>query len=223
VLGGYQEGRAWPTMRTIAGRVGASPRHVRRRLAALEAVGQVERVAVFERTDDAEWQRRGGRPNYPGRQTSNTYRLPCPGAPDMDSSNAAGQPPGHAESMSAHKSEGGAGGGYQGVDEDEFALIPPEPVELDLDVPTALQLDHPPDIPEVLGALERGFGPVQVLAGPATYRTARGRLIDLATCSAEDLHRGVDQLQRDTCISNTANGACQAGASCRRHSRRRRT
>jgi Helix-turn-helix domain len=222
VLGGYAEGRAWPTMRTIAGRVGASPRHVRRRLAALEEAGQVERVAVFERSDDPEWQRRGGRPSYPGRQTSNTYRLRrCPGPPDMDSSNTAGQPHGHADSMSALESEGTSRGGYQGVDEGEFALIPPGPVEIAIEPPAALQLDHPPSLAELLATLDAGFGHVQVLDGasrPATYATARGRVIDLATCSAEDLHRACEQLTRHTCV----NGACQRDQPCRRHARRPR-
>jgi DNA-binding transcriptional ArsR family regulator len=221
VLGGFGQGRAWPTMRTIAHRVGVSPRHVRRRLAVLEAAGLVERVPVFERTDDAEWQRRGGRPNYPGRQTSNTYRLPCPGAPDMASSNHAGQPPGHADSMSALESEGGADGGYQGTtDEDELALTPPELIEVAVEPPASVLLDHRPDVGEVLDVLGRAFGEVLVLEGPATYLTARGRLIDLATCSADDLDLAVEQLQRHTCSHHS--GPCQAGHRCLRHSRRRR-
>jgi hypothetical protein len=224
VLGGYAEGRAWPTMRTIAGRVHASPRHVRRRLAALEEAGQVERVPVFERTDDAEWQRRGGRPSYPGRQTSNTYWLRrCPGPPDIGSSNAAAQPPGHAESMSALESEGTSRGGYQGVDEGELALIPPGPVEIAVEPPAALQLDRDPGLGEVLDVLGEAFGRVQVLAGPATYRTARGRVIDLATASAADLHRAVDQLDRHTCRrTNGGQERCTPKEPCGRHARRRR-
>lgn len=105
VLGGYDPARVWPSLRTIAQRAGASTRHTRRRLAELEALGEVERVPVFERSSDAEWRRRGARPSNPGRQTSNTYRLPsksrqCPPPPDMASDNPPAQPPGHEKAMS---------------------------------------------------------------------------------------------------------------------------
>jgi DNA-binding transcriptional MocR family regulator len=75
-----------PSLARVADKLGVSRRHVRRRLAELEAAGLVERVAVFERDDDPEWQRRGRRPSHPRRQTSNSYRLsgssePCPTPP----------------------------------------------------------------------------------------------------------------------------------------------
>ena len=80
-------------------------------------------------------------------------------------------------------------------------------------------LDHHPDVGEVLDTLGRAFGEVLVLEGPATYRTARGRVLDLEDGSLEDFHRAVDQLDRDTCMD----GGCQADYPCRRHTRRMRT
>ena len=60
---------------------------VHRSLRRLVAAGLVERIPVFERDDDPEWQRRGHRPSHPRRQTSNSYRLasvtPGPGSPSL--------------------------------------------------------------------------------------------------------------------------------------------
>ena len=95
-----------------------------------------------------------------------------------------------------------------------------EPVEISIEPPEAAMLAHPPDVGGVLDVIGRTFGEVLVLEGPATYRTARGRLLDLADGSLEDFHRAVDQLDRDTC-SHPA-GRCQAGHRCLRHSRRNR-
>ena len=79
-------------------------------------------------------------------------------------------------------------------------------------------LDHPPDVGEVLDVIGQSFGEVLVIEGPATYRTARGRLLDLEDGPLEDFHAAVDQLDRDTCMD----GGCQPGHPCRRHSRRNR-
>ena len=55
-------------------------------------------------------------------------------------------------------------------------------------------------------------------AAAPTYRTARGRLLDLGGDLA-DFHAAVDQLDRDTCWTGDR---CQAGHRCRRHTRRPR-
>ena len=77
-----------------------------------------------------------------------------------------------------------------------------------------------------LGILEAGLGPVEVLGewrndqppDHPTYRTTRGRVVDLAGGSLADFHRAVDQLERDTCMD----GGCTPGHPCRRHTRRNR-
>jgi hypothetical protein len=210
----------YPTVPRLADRLHVSVSTVQRALRRLVAAGVVERVAVFELPDDPEWQRRGHRMSHKGRQTSNSYRLAVTPGPGVTASEEiAAQTPVSPDFVTPLEGKEPADGGYQGsTDEDEQDLIAPEPVELDLDVPEALQLDHPPDIPEILAVVTGGFGDVQVLTGPATYRTARGRLIDLATGPTKDLHRAVDQLQRHTCV----NGVCQPGKPCRRHTSRRR-
>jgi hypothetical protein len=120
VLAAHQgPGGIYPTVGRLAGVVGCSRRHARRRLAELESAGLVERVAVHERPDDAEWTRRGRPSQGPGRQTSNSYRLtgrplghgpPGPlghgagaevghvlGPPDMAKTVSAAQPLGHGQ------------------------------------------------------------------------------------------------------------------------------
>jgi hypothetical protein len=92
-----------------------------------------------------------------------------------------------------------------------------EPIEIPVEPPEAAMLDHHPDVGEVLGVIGRSFGEVLVLQGPATYRTARGRLLDLAG-PLGDFRTAVDQLDRDTCMD----GGCQPGHPCRRHIRRNR-
>jgi hypothetical protein len=100
---------------------------------------------------------------------------------------------------------------------------PSEPVEIAVEPPAALQLDHDPSLAEVLGTLGRAFGPVQVLAGPATYRTARGRVIDLASGPTSDLHQAIDQLQRHTCWRRKGGSErCTPRRPCGRHARRAR-
>jgi hypothetical protein len=233
-----------PSVPRLAGLLGVSARYVRQRIAAMEAAGLVERVPVFEADDDQEWQRRGRRPSHPRRQTSNTYRLatprnwrPAPAAqfrgPPGTPTNLVGKaspqvnPPelGVPDSpvRSALEGKEGAGGGYRGREEDESALSPAEPTEVAIEPPAALQLDHDPGVSEVLATLGGAFGPVQVLAGPATYQTARGRIIDLAAGPASDLHQAVEQLDRHTC--RRANGGperCAPGRPCGRHQRRGR-
>ena len=127
-----------------------------------------------------------------------------------------------------------ADGGYQGnVDEDDRDLIPPEPVEIAIEPPEALQLDHDPGLGEILGTLEQGFGGVQVLSGPATYRTGRGRVIDLTAsgrkdptnrAAVTDLYLAVDQLKRHTCRrSKDGTERCTPDQPCGRHTQRERS
>jgi hypothetical protein len=111
-----------------------------------------------------------------------------------------------------------ADGGYQGTtDKDERT---PEPIEIAVEPPESALADRAPSLSEILATVGAVFGEVQVLDGPATYLTARRRLIDLATCSAEDLHQAVDQLERHTCTFHA--GPCKPDQPCRRHGRRRR-
>lgn len=222
-----------PRIPRLAGLLGVSARYVRQRLAELERAGLVERIPVFERDDDPQWRRRreaGMAGEQPRRQTSNSYRLRHPpGTHTNPVGNAipAGHPPGTrplltAESVPPLIGKAQAVSGHQGsTDEDELSLVPPGPVEIDVDPPEALQLAHQPSLAELLATLDAGFGHVQVLDGatrPATYRTARGRVIDLATAPAADVHRAVDQLDRHTCRG----GPCRNGEPCRRHAPRRR-
>jgi DNA-binding transcriptional ArsR family regulator len=208
-----------PTVPRLAGLLGVSVSTVQRSLRRLVAAGLVERVAVHELPDDPEWQRRGHRISHKGRQTSNSYRLlVTPGPGVTASEGTAGQTPVSPDFVTPLEGKEQAGGGYQGsTDEGEAALIPAGPVEIDLDVPAALLLAHDPGVTEILGTLGRAFGEVLVLEGPATYRTARGRVVDLATASADDLDIAVEQLRRHTCNG----GHCRDGEPCRRHAPRR--
>jgi hypothetical protein len=87
------------------------------------------------------------------------------------------------------------------------------------------RLDYDPTRGEVLSALEAGLGPVEVLGewrndqppGQPTYTTARGHPLEL-TGSLADFRRGVDQLDRNTCMDT----GCTPGHPCRRHTRRNR-
>jgi hypothetical protein len=114
-----------------------------------------------------------------------------------------------------------------------------------LHAPESERLDHDPTASEILATLRAGLGDLEAVAvrpneqvdrmtpgeladwhralsqpaPPApTYRTARGRVIDLASCSTDDLHRALDQLERSTCV----NGGCRRGQPCARHTRRKR-
>jgi hypothetical protein len=215
---------AWPGVRRIAARVQRSDRTVQRRLAKLVAAGLVERVAVFERLDDPEWQRRraaGVTGSQPRGQTTNTYRVTPPG--DTSYPQRPAHPPvTRLRRVTPERVREAGEVGTGDRDSGEAALIPPGPVEIAVEPPAELQLGRDPGLGELLATLDGAFGHVQVLEGasrPATYRTARGRLVDLVAASAEDLHRVVDQLDRHTC-----NGArCQPDQPCRRHARRRRT
>jgi len=79
-------------------------------------------------------------------------------------------------------------------------------------------------VSEILATLGEAFGDVEVVSGPATYRMARGRVIDLATASTEDLHKALEQLDNLTCRRINGDGAerCMPGQPCGRHTRRRR-
>jgi hypothetical protein len=205
-----------PTVPRLAHLLGVSVSTVQRSLRRLVAADLVERLAVRELPDDPEWQRRGHRISHKGRQTSNSYRLlVTPGPGVTTSEGTAGQTPVSPDFVTPLEGKEQADGGYQGsTDKGERA---PEPIEIPVEPPEAALLGHDPGVTEVLGVFGEAFGEVLVLEGPATYRTARGRLIDLATCSAEDLDLAVEQLRRHTC-----NGApCRDGEPCRRHVPRR--
>jgi hypothetical protein len=112
----------------------------------------------------------------------------------------------------------------------------PEPIEIAIEAPAGLQLDHDPSEAEIRAALE-AFGPVEVLdvvdnrdpqravklralhAGEApspAYSTPRGRRLPLDG-TLDDFHAAVDQLlDRDTCNGDR----CGPGHRCRRHRRR---
>jgi hypothetical protein len=214
-----------PGVPRLAEVLGVSVRYVRERLAELEGAGLVERIYVFETNDDPQWRRRGRRISHARRQTSSTYRLAQfrgpPGTPTnlVEKATPQATPPelGVADSPVSSALEGKeqAVSGYHPVDEGEVAS---DPIEIAVEPPESALLDHDPSAAEVLATLTAAFGHVQVLSGPATYRTARGRVIDLETCKAADVHQALDQLRRHTCV----NGACQSGKACRRHTPRRR-
>jgi DNA-binding Lrp family transcriptional regulator len=215
-----------PAVPRLAGLLGVSESSVHRALRRLVAAGLVERVAVFERDDDLEWKRRDRRSSHARRQTSNTYRL-TPGSEGLAEIDT---PPGvrpfretpaqtPVPGVEADTPVVEEGSRVSGVG----SYYPTEPIEIAVEPPASALLDHDPSAAEVLATLRANFGDVQVLSGPTTYRTARGRVIDLAACSVEDLHRAVDQLDRHTC--RRANGGterCTPERPCGRHARRRR-
>jgi hypothetical protein len=226
-----------PRVPRLAALLTVSESTLHRALRRLVDAGQLERLPVFECDDDPEWRRRGHQPSHPRRQTSNSYRLlVTPGSATLNpgsrltpgpgvtaSEEPAAQTPVSQNFVTPLEGKEGAGGGYQRIDEDESALSPAESIEIAIEPPAALQLDHDPSLTEVLATLGRAFGPVQVLTGPATYRTARGRLIDLAASPASDLHQAVDQLQRHTCRRRNGGAErCVPGRPCGRHARRAR-
>jgi DNA-binding transcriptional ArsR family regulator len=69
-------GRAgiYPAVPRLVDALKVSDSTVHRSLRRLAAAGLVERIPVFERDDDPEWQRRGHRTRHAKRQTSNSYR-----------------------------------------------------------------------------------------------------------------------------------------------------
>jgi hypothetical protein len=79
-------------------------------------------------------------------------------------------------------------------------------------------------VSEILATLGGTLGDVQVLSGPAVYRMARGRVIDLATAPTSDLHKALQQLDKHTCRRVNGNGTerCTAEQKCGRHTQRRR-
>jgi DNA-binding transcriptional ArsR family regulator len=255
LLGVYQTAAgAWPRLRTLAERLGVSRRHVRRRLAQLETAGYVTRQTTLERGDDPGWAVRGLDSRAPGRQTSNLYRLDhvlgplghaemqktsstprtrpesCPtGKPSTDHLPVEGQGVAH---------DGGEDGDVLGVDaEVELAAAPAvEPRKVVLDPAQCDTWNHDPTEPELRGVLAAAFGDgakVEVIPHP-TYTTARGRVIDLETCSVDDMHQALDQLERHTCSNGDrcvpcprhqgpagASAGCARCQTCKRHSPRR--
>jgi DNA-binding Lrp family transcriptional regulator len=215
-------GGIYPTVPRLARLLGVHVSTVQRSLRRLEAAALVERTDVFEDENDLEWKRRDHRISHRGRQTASSYRLvgrgellPAPGSSAFQE--PAAQTPVAADSLLPLEGKEPADSGYQGSrDKGER---PPEPIEVSVEPPESALLDRDPGVSEVLGTLGRAFGDLQVLEGPATYLTARRRLIDLATCPADDLHQAVDQLERHTCKG----APCRDGEPCRRHARRRRT
>jgi DNA-binding Lrp family transcriptional regulator len=211
------EGRSGihPGVPRLAELLGVTVRTVQRHLRGLETTGLVERIAVHEAPEDAEWQRRGHRISHKGRQTSNTYQLSTlsPGPGDTEQAGTAGQTPVTSETMSPLEGKEVV----QPVREEGVGKAPRarEPIEIAVEPPESALLDHHPDVGEVLDVIGRSCGEVLVLQGPATYTTARGRQLDLAGPLA-DFHRAVDQLDRDTCMD----GGCAPGHPCRRHTRR---
>jgi hypothetical protein len=223
-----------PKIPRIGQLLGISPRYVRQRLAALEDAAIVQRIHVFERDDDPEWQSRGHRSTHPGRQTSSSYRLlqfrGPPGTPTnlVGKADAQVNPPELAVTdspvSSALEGKEPAGGGYKGDrEEGEREPAPHEPIEIAVEPPEQALLDHDPDVSEILATLGQTFGDVRVLEGPATYRTARGRVIDLATASTSDLHKALEQLDKHTCRRwRDDSERCTPDQPCERHTARRR-
>jgi MarR family len=240
-LGSYGPHGIWPAVPELARKLGVSDRTVQRSLARLEAAGRVERVAVFERDEDPEWLKRGRPISHARRQTSNTYRLAVgarlaatphaaceqdgtprvtgPGDATFDRLSrvsAAHTPVTQPETDSSRVTPGTRVSSSSGACRSCRYRGPPEPIEIPIEPPRSALLDHHPGVSEVLGAIRRRFGEVLVLSGPASYRTAHRRMIDLATESVSDLREAVDQLSRDTCLD----GGCRPRQPCRRHRRR---
>ena len=215
-------GRAgiYPAVPRLVDALKVSDSTVHRSLRRLAAAGLVERIPVFERDDDPEWQRRGHRTRHAKRQTSNSYRLASvtPGPGVTGSRETPAQTPVSPKSVTPHEGKEVV----QPVSKGGLVEAPRarEPVAFSIEPPEAAMLDHPPDVGELLDVIGRSFGEVLILEGPATYRTARGRLLDLEDGPLEDFHRAVDQLDRDTCSHHGS--PCQAGHRCLRHSRRNR-
>jgi hypothetical protein len=201
-----------PGVPRLARLLGVHVSTIQRALLRLERAGRLKRIEVFETDDDLEWKRRlaAGFPGErPRRQTANSYVL-LPGPGRSSSQRPAGQPPVARDSVRPLEGKEPADGGYQGSrDEDELTLRPTEPVEIPIEPPAALLLDHDPGPTEILDALGRGFGTVQVaqvwpneLAGPPI-----------------GFHKAVDRLDRATCWSEI--DRCHPGHRCRRHTRRK--
>jgi DNA-binding Lrp family transcriptional regulator len=113
-LASYGPRAIYPSVPELARKVGCSPRWVQKRLDHLEAHGHLERVAVYERPGEPDWDARGRRVEHKGRQTSNTYRLRPQFTPPgelqtgaetpVNSGEAAAQPPVNPEAVSTRTS-----------------------------------------------------------------------------------------------------------------------
>ena len=221
-----------PRVPRLAALLGVSVSTVQRSLRRLESADLVERIPVYETDDDLEWKRRRHRVSHARRQTSNTYRLtPAPGVTGFGE--PAAQTRVSQDFVTPLEGKEPADGGYHGdIDEGDRDLIPTEPIQIAVEPPEALQLDHNPGLSEIMGTLEQGFGHVQVLEyrrdppleDPTGYLTARGRRIDLATAKPKDLHQALDQLDRHTCRrANGGSERCTPDQPCGRHTQRRRS
>jgi len=168
-----------PRIPRLAALLGVSESTLHRALRRLVAAGQLERIAVFERDDDPEWQRRGHQGSRPRRQTTNSYRLlvtpgsatlnprlrltPAPGV--TASEETAAQTPVSPDFVTPLEGKEPADGGYKGVDEGEHELAP-----IDIAVVLDVGGQHEPswadlhlDRDQILGQLRGQLGEVQVL------------------------------------------------------------
>jgi hypothetical protein len=215
-----------PRVPRLAALLGVSESTLHRALRRVVDAGQVKRIPVHELPEDPEWQRRGHRISHKGRQTTNSYLLNPQLVVETDtppgvtaSEEPAGQTPVSPVFVTPlEERKVQAVGGYQGNTDKG------EPIEFSIEPPETALLDHDPGVSEILATLTAAFGHVQVLEGPATYRTARGRTIDLATCSAEDLHQAIEQLRKRHTCDRTNGGPerCTPGHPCGRHTPRRK-
>ena len=198
------EGRGgiYPRVPRLAELLGVSDRTVQRHLADLEAAGLVERVPVFERDNDPEWQRRGHSTSHARRQTSNTYRLlVSPGPGDTEQANVPAQTPVTPESVSPLEEKEQPASEEREVSSSRVSS-PLTVVEVGQQHPADL-LDHDPTAGQVLAALAP-LGSVEVVAPVAwqgrrpVYRAHKGaRPLPLAR-DLEDFHAAVDALDQDT-------------------------
>jgi hypothetical protein len=116
----------------------------------------------------------------------------------------------------------------EGLGVDDGELSEPWPVGDDghlepvaLHVPKVDQLDRAPGQRKILDTITAGLGDARVLEirrhdgkPSATYTTARGREINLETCSLDDMHLALDQLAKHACSNGDR---CDAKHRCKRH------
>jgi hypothetical protein len=230
-----------PRVPRLAALLEVSESTLHRALRRLIHAGQLERIPVFERDDDPEWQRRGHRGSRPRRQTTNSYRLtPAPGV--TASRETSAQTPVSPESVTPLEGKEPADGGYQGSRDGEYEPAPRESIEVAAVLEVGRQ--HEPSWAElrldgdgILDRLRGQLDDVEVLSvvandrPPTDYRTARGRVIDLTggkrpegKQAVRDLHQALDELVDHTCRRVNGNGTerCTPDQNCGRHTARRR-
>jgi DNA-binding Lrp family transcriptional regulator len=213
-----------PRVPRLAKLLGVSVSTIQRSLGRLEAAGLVERIPVYERDDDLEWKQRqaaGFTGEAPRRQTSNSYRV-TPGPGVTPKAETAGHPP--VSRLVRDTPERGdlstppVGGTTPAHDDgDSNGDTGVEFTRVDLTGADVDRLDRAPGVGKILSTITAGLGDARVLEvrwndgrHPA-YPIRGGREVDLEACSAEDLHRALDQLDRDTCWD----GPCPKGCSSR--------